>query len=139
MRKFLSIAFVITAFVFAASASANAQTWRNQRNQQVRQNQRGVRTYNQTKTVWINGRQYRETYQVKVRPNGKTTSKLISRVQINNGRYNGRNNSYNQRVARTYYKTDVIRENGRRYRITYKVTQYQNGRTSSQIVKRQRI
>ena len=138
MRKILSIAFLLTAFVFVGSASVDAQTWRNQRNSQVRQN-RGVQTFTQTKTVWQNGRQYRETYQVRVLPNGRRTTKLISRVQINNGRYNRRNNNSNQRIVRTYYKTDTIRQNGRRYRVTYKVTQYRNGRTSSQVVSRKRI
>ncbi len=138
MKKLLSIAFVMGALIFVCSSNANAQTYRN--NQRVNQtkNNRGVRTYTQTKIVRIRGQQYRETYQVKVRPNGKTTSKLISRVQINNrnDRYNnGRNN---QQVVRTYYQTRTIRENGRNYRVTYKITQYRNGRTQSQIVSKVR-
>lgn len=136
MKKLLSIAFVFTSMMFVAS-TANAQTWNNQRNTRSNQtynNRQVVRTYNQTKTVTVRGKQYIETYQVQVFRNGRTTSKLISRVEVKNRRGNNRND----RAVKTSYQTKTIWENGRKYKVTYKITKFGNGRTTSQIVKKVR-
>ena len=134
MKKLLTAAFAFAAFVTFAS-NADAQTNRhnrvNQQTQYKRTNQRGVRVYNQEKIVRRNGQQYRETYQVKVQPNGKTTSKLISRVKINNNRSNA--------AGRTSYQTKVVRKGRYQYRETYQVTTYRNGRTTSKLVSSKRI
>jgi hypothetical protein len=144
MKKLLSIAFVITSMMFVAS-SANAQTRNNQRNtradqqnnQTYHQNNRGVvRTYTETKNVRIRNKHYVETYQVQVFRNGKTTSKLISRVEVNNRRGN---DNRDQRGVKTSYQTKTIWENGKKYKVTYKITKLSNGRTTSTIVKKVRV
>lgn len=142
MKKFLSIAFVM-AFSFLVVSTADAQTYRNGQNrgendrQYQNRERRGVHTYTETKIVRIRGQQYRETYEIKQFPNGRTTSKLIRRVQINNrsnNRSNDRRASHN-----TYYETKIIRENGRRYRVTYKITEFRNGRTYTEIVSKVQV
>jgi hypothetical protein len=137
MKKLLSIAFVLVSIMFVAS-SADAQNRNNQRNPRVDQptnqtynqnNRQVVRTYTETKTVYVRGKQYLETYQVQVFRNGRTTSKLISRVEVKNRR--GNNKYDNGKVS---YKTATIWENGRKYKVKYKITKYRNGRTTSQVV-----
>lgn len=137
MKKLLSIAFVMVSMMFVAS-TADAQNRNNQRNpraeqtnnQRYEQNNRGfVRTYTETKTVYVRGKQYLETYQVQVFRNGRTTSKLISRVEVKNRH---RNNRYDD--AKVSYKTSTIWENGRKYKVTYEIKKFRNGRSTSQIV-----
>lgn len=135
MKKLLSIAFVMVSMVFITS-SADAQNRNNQRNNRGNQSYgQVVRTYNQTKTVRVRGKQYIETYQIQVFRNGRTTSKLISRVEVKNRRGN---DNRNNNVVKTSYQTKTIWENGRKYRVTYEITKYRNGRTTSQIVKKVR-
>ena len=135
MKKLLSIAFLLAGMMFVGSVtSADAQTWRNQRGDRANQN---VRTYTQTKVVIRNGRQYRETYRVQVLRNGRTRSTLISRVPVNNRRNDRRDDRRDS--ARTSYQTRIVSQNGRRYRVTYKVTRLRNGRTQTQVVRRERI
>lgn len=142
MKKLLSLAFMM-AFTFLVASTADAQTYRNGQNrvennkQYQNRNNRGVQTHTETKIVRIRGQQYRETYEIKQFPNGRTTSKLISRVQINN-RINNRPND-RRATTNTFYETKIVRENGRRFRVTYKITQFRNGRTSTEIVSKVRV
>jgi hypothetical protein len=138
MKKLLSIAFIFAGLMFVGTVtSADAQTWRNQRGTRANQN---VRTYTQTRVVWRDGRQYRETYRVQVLRNGRTRSTLISRVPVNNRRNDRRiDRRDDRRGVQTTYQTRIVRENGRRYRVTYKVTRLRNGRTQTQVVRRERI
>lgn len=55
-----------------AEYSAQPGRWRN----------RPVRVYNRTRYVRRYGRLYRETWQYRSLPNGRVTSRLISRVRI---------------------------------------------------------
>ncbi len=146
MKKLLSIAFIMVSTMFVVS-SANAQTWKNQRNTRANQqnnqryeqnNRQFIRTYTETKTVYVRGKQYLETYQVQVFRNGRTNSKLISRVEVKNRRGNNRDhNKYDD--GKVSYKTSTIWQNGRKYKVTYKITKFRNGRTTSQIVSRSHV
>lgn len=134
MKKLLTIAFAFAAFVTFAS-SADAQTRRNevvQNTQYKRTNDRGVRVYNETKIVRQGRQQFRETYQVKVFPNGRTVSKLISRVKIND-------NWNDNAGVRTTYQTQTVRKGRFTYRETYQVTTYRNGRVERKLVNSVRI
>lgn len=138
MKKLLSVAFIMVAMLFVTS-SADAQNRGNRGNgngRYAQNNNRVVRTYTQTKVVRIRGQRYRETYRVTVFRNGRTTSKLINRVQVNNRRGNNRNN---RGFTNTYNQTKVIWENGRRYRATYQVTQHRNGRQTVRLIQKVRI
>lgn len=132
MKKLLTIAFAFTALAAFAS-SADAQVRRNGNQQQnVRVNDRGVRVYTETKIVRQGRQQFRETYQVRVQPNGRTVSKLISRVKINDN-YN------NNAGVRTTYQTQTVRKGRFNYRETYQVTTYRNGRIERKLVSSVRI
>jgi len=132
MKKLLTIAFAFTAFAAFAS-STDAQVRRNGNQQQnVRVNDRGVRVYTETKIVRQGRQQFRETYQVRVQPNGRTVSKLISRVKINDN-YN------NNAGVRTTYQTQTVRKGRFNYRETYQVTTFRNGRIERKLVSSVRI
>ena len=96
MKKFLAIALTLASVGFAAStaeakaanpsnsvvaapvakaAPAAAQIWRNRRN-------RRVRVVTQSRLVRVGRRVYRETYQVRYLPNGRTQTRLVSRVRV---------------------------------------------------------
>ena len=98
MKKFLALTLTLASVGFAAStaeakaanpsnsvasmhavkaAPAAAQIWdrRNRRRSRVR-----VRT--QTRLVRVGRRVYRETYQIRYLPNGRTQTRLISRVRV---------------------------------------------------------
>lgn len=84
-----SIGFVASGEAKAAGASAapaagasaaSAPQWRN-RNRRARNNRR-VRVTTQTRLVRRGRRVYRETYQVRYLPNGRTQTRLISRVRV---------------------------------------------------------
>ena len=60
----------------AAAASAAAPQWR-----RGRYNRR-ARVYTTTRLVRRGRRVYRETYQVRYLPNGRTVTRLISRVRV---------------------------------------------------------
>jgi hypothetical protein len=142
MKKLLSIAFVMAAMMFVTS-SADAQTWRNGPNnragQQKQKQNRGnavVRTHTETKMVRLNGKIYRETYEIKTFRNGRTTSKMISRVEVRNRRGN---RQHGQQSAKTYFVTDTIREGRQNYRVTFKITEYRNGEIDTDIVSKVRV
>ena len=142
MKKLLSITFVMAAMMFVTS-SADAQTWRNGPNkragqQKQKQNQGNVvvRTHTETKMVRLNGKFFRETYEIKTYRNGRTVSKLISRVEVRNRRGN---RPSGQQAVKTYYVTDTIREGGRNYRVTFKITEHRNGEIDTDIVSKVRV
>ncbi|HEX6622760.1 MAG TPA: hypothetical protein VF064_03555 [Pyrinomonadaceae bacterium] len=61
----------------AAAASTAAPQWR-----QGRYNRRRARVYTTTRLVRRGRRVYRETYQIRYLPNGRTVTRLISRVRV---------------------------------------------------------
>lgn len=133
MKKLLTIAFAFAAFAtFASSADAQVRRNGNQFPQYNQTNDRAVRVYNETKLVWQGRQQFRETYQVTVFRNGRTTSKLISRVKVNDNRNDNAG-------IRTTYQTQTVRKGRYNYRETYKVTTYRNGRVERTLVKSVRI
>jgi hypothetical protein len=91
LKKFLALSMVLGSMAFAAS-SAEAKTsnenvaasavsniapqWQGNR----RGNQRVVRTY--VRTVRSGRALYRETYRVVTNRNGRTTTRLVSRVRV---------------------------------------------------------
>jgi NCAIR mutase (PurE)-related protein len=133
MKKLLTIAFAFAAFVtFASSADAQVRRNGNSQTQYNQTNNRAVRVYNETKLVWQGRQQFRETYQVSVFRNGKTVSKLISRVKVNNDRNNNAG-------IRTTYQTQTVRKGRYTYRETYQITTYRNGKVERKLVKSVRI
>lgn len=89
MKKFLtlslflgSMAFAVPAANAAAPASQPAAQQRNQRVTTVRKNRRGVRVVTRTHIVRQGFRTYRETIQTKYFPNGRSQTKVISRVRV---------------------------------------------------------
>lgn len=98
MKKLLGLALSLASIGFVASsaeakatgssataattvsANAAAPQWRN-RDWRGRNNRR-VRVVTQTRTVRRGRALYRETYQIRYLPNGRTQTRLISRVRI---------------------------------------------------------
>ena len=84
MRKLLGIALAAASVgvvapateAKAATPSTAAAQWRRQRH-----NRRAYVT-TRSRLVRVGRRVYRETYQVRRLPNGRTTARLISRVRI---------------------------------------------------------
>jgi hypothetical protein len=98
MKKFITLSMLVATFAFSA-VFASAQTYypqndrydRNQRddrrdnrrdNDRNWRNRRGVRTVTQTRIIRQGFRTFRETIQIKYFPNGRTTTKVISRTRI---------------------------------------------------------
>jgi hypothetical protein len=97
MKKLMALALALASVGFVASpaeakaaaapasasaataASAVAPQWRNRR---YRRNNRRVRIVNQSRLVRVGRRVYRETYQIRYLPNGRTQTRLISRVRV---------------------------------------------------------
>lgn len=86
----LAVTFMATAtFASAAptAAKSDPQLWAGQQQtrrvqQNTRWNRRGTRIVNRTRIVRSSGRTYRETIQIRYQPNGRTTTRVISRVRI---------------------------------------------------------
>jgi hypothetical protein len=97
MKKILALTLTLASVGFAAStaeakaatpsnsvgmvtvskaAPAAAQVW-NRRNRRGR-----ARVTTQTRLVRVGRRVYRETYQIRYLPNGRTQTRLISRVRV---------------------------------------------------------
>jgi hypothetical protein len=95
MRKFLAIALTLASVGFAAStaeakaanpsnsfatvsaakaAPAAAQIWRGRRGR--------TRVVTRSRLVRVGRRVYRETYQIRYLPNGRTQTRLVSRVRV---------------------------------------------------------
>ena len=96
MKKLLALALSLASLGFVAS-SAEAKTskasvttavaiatnaaqpqWRNR----GRRNNRRIRVTTQTRLVRLGRRVFRETYQIMYLPNGRTQTRLISRVRV---------------------------------------------------------
>ena len=105
MKKFLALSLLLGSFVFAApqaEAATSAATQsriqqdrynrryeQNRRddrydrnNRDTRYNRRGTRIETQTRIVRVGRQRFRETYQIRYLPNGRTQTRLISRVRI---------------------------------------------------------
>ena len=88
MKKFLALSLILGSMAFAIpsveaatkTAEVTPQQTRYQRND--RNNRRGVRIVTRTRIVRQGFRTYRETIQIKYLPNGRTQTKVISRVRI---------------------------------------------------------
>jgi hypothetical protein len=98
MRKLLGVTLALASLGFgglssgakASESSANSATvlatgqnlqWERDRGGR-RANRRVVRTRTQSRVVRIGRRLYRETYLVSYLPNGRTNTRLVSRVRI---------------------------------------------------------
>lgn len=98
MKKFLTLSLLLAATVFAVPSaeaktnnetglvSANAaepqvrvQIGQN-RNRRIRNNR--VRVVNQVRIVRVGRQRYRETIQIRYLPNGRTQTRVLSRVRI---------------------------------------------------------
>jgi hypothetical protein len=95
LKKFLALSMILGSMTFAViSAEAKTATenlssavelnaapqW--QRNQNRRWRNNRVRVVNTTRIVRVGRRVYRETIQTRYLPNGRTTTRVISRVRI---------------------------------------------------------
>jgi hypothetical protein len=60
------------------AANATAVQW----GRRDRVNRRGVRVTTRSRLVRVGRRVYRETYQIRYLPNGRTQTRLISRVRV---------------------------------------------------------
>ena len=94
MKKLLLSASLLGAIAVIAPAAAEAKTTANavstpQVRLQVRDNRRFNRRVRVVTTTRIVGR-YRETIQTRYFPNGRTVTRVISRVMVNNGWRNNR-------------------------------------------------
>ncbi len=148
MKRILTLPLLLmTAVIFVPSAQAKtenaanltlnnteAQIYRqNRRNRQIRNNQGRVRVVNQTRTVRRGRQLYRETYQIRYLPNGRTQTRLISRVRINN------QPRYNNNRTRVVNQTRIVRVGRQRYRETIQIRYLPNGRTQTRVINRVRI
>ena len=70
----------------------------------------------------------------------KTEASLTSTPKAEQPRRRWRNNRrWNNRRSRTVVRSRIVWRWGRRYRETYRITYYPNGRTRTQIIRRVRI
>lgn len=92
MKKFITLSLLVASFAFTATF-ASAQTYypQNDRYERDRRDDRRdnrnwrnnrVRIVTQTRIVRQGWRTFRETIQIKYLPNGRTQTKVISRVRI---------------------------------------------------------
>ena len=93
MKKLFTLTMLFAAMAFTATF-ADAQTRSIRQNdsiqyqqtrrvqQNTRYNRRGVRVVTRTRIVRVGRQRYRETYQIKYLPNGRTQTKILSRTRI---------------------------------------------------------
>lgn len=95
MKKFITLSLLMATMMFTA-VFANAapktnndpQFWEGQQRQnrrvdrRTRYNRRGVRIVNRTRIVRVGRQRYRETIQIRYLPNGRTQTRILSRVRI---------------------------------------------------------
>lgn len=79
--------FTTAIFANAApTAKSEPQLWAGQQTRTVQQNtrwnRRGARIVTQTRIVRVGRQRFRETVQIRYQPNGRTTTRVISRVRI---------------------------------------------------------
>ncbi|MFV0389469.1 MAG: hypothetical protein ACK5NT_12020 [Pyrinomonadaceae bacterium] len=110
--------------------------WRNNRDNSSKRITNSYSVRSETETVWINGKPYIETYQIKTLRNGRTTSKLINRQEL---RAPFRNAKFRNRNSQSRFEYATVWENGRKYRVTYRITSSRNGRTHSEVIDRRLI
>ena len=82
---FLTIGIVVPTTAEAKSVGGSVVTSEVQVYGQRRSrnwNRGRVRSVIRTRTIWLNGRRYRETYRITQLPNGRTRVQVISRVRI---------------------------------------------------------
>ncbi len=94
MKKFITLSLLMATMMFTAvfaeaapKAESQSQQWQRQTQtrrveQNSRYNRRGVRVVTRTRLVRAGSRTYRETIQIKYLPNGKTQTKVLSRVRV---------------------------------------------------------
>ena len=96
MKKFIALSLLLlSAVAFVPSAEAktnttnnsvepqiNIQLGQNRRNRQIRNNRGRVRVVNQTRIVRVGRQRYRETIQIRYLPNGRTQTRILSRVRV---------------------------------------------------------
>ena len=88
MKKFLALSLILGSMAFAipsveaATKTAEVTPQQTRYQQNDRYNRRGVRIVTRTRIVRQGFRIYRETIQIKYLPNGRTQTKVISRVRI---------------------------------------------------------
>ena len=98
MKKLLLSASLLGAIAIIAPSAAEAKTTTNavsapQIRVQIGNNNRRNRRVRVVTTTRMNGR-YRETIQTRYLPNGRTVTRVVSRVLVNNG---WRNNNWRRR------------------------------------------
>ena len=93
MKKIITLSMLLVTFAFTATF-ASAQSYfpqndrydrsqrDNRRDDRNQRNNRGVRIVTRTRIVRQGFRTFRETIQIKYFPNGRTTTKVISRTRI---------------------------------------------------------
>ena len=74
-------ASIFPASIIAASAAAPQRQWERDRRNDRRERRR-VRIVTQTRLVRIGRQVFRETYQTMYLPNGRTRTRLVSRVRV---------------------------------------------------------
>ena len=87
MKKLLTLAILFGAIAFAipsveAAIVGSQPTVQQDRYQRNRQNRRVVRVVTRTRIVRQGFHTFRETIQIRYLPNGRTQTKVISRVRI---------------------------------------------------------
>lgn len=85
----LAVTFLVTAtFANAApTAGSEPQLWEGRQQtrriqQDARYNRRGARIVTQTRIVRVGRQRFRETIQIRYQPNGRTTTRVLSRTRI---------------------------------------------------------
>jgi len=93
MKKLLSISMLAVTLLLTATFAEAAPTtksepqlWAGNQPRRVQQNtrwnRRGARVVTQTRIVRVGRQRFRETVQIRYQPNGRTTTRVISRVRI---------------------------------------------------------
>lgn len=91
MKKFITLSLLMATMMFTAvfanaapKAASEPQLWegRNQPRRVQRNNRSRVRVVTQTRIVRVGRQRYRETIQIRYLPNGRTMTRVISRVRI---------------------------------------------------------
>ncbi len=155
MKKLITLAFVITALLLGAIA-IQAQPHHKKHKRQTKvftdnnygydtnyrryntnyrlgyyngyYNRKGVYVFYKQKRVWKYGQMFKNTYKIKLFPNGRKKVKLVSSVPVQR--------RYGKRV---FYRTRIVQRGWKTYRVTYKIIRFQNGRVKKKVVNKVRI
>jgi len=162
MKKLITLTFTIMAFLLS-SVAIQAQHYKKHkkhnntygryqhtnyyktgyRNGQY--NRRGVYVFYKTKYNWRYGQKYKKTYKITIYPNGSRKVKLVNVQRVNKHFYNtGYNNGYGYGYGygygvKTYYKSHIVYSGWKRYKVTYKIKHYQNGRIKRKLISKKRL